>query len=70
MNGPERSDSSSDPGGGGHHEVFKPIPEDEAGRIGVFPNWRWLYTTVVIYGVVVIVVLLFLTRFLSFGATP
>jgi hypothetical protein len=41
--------------------------EDETGRIGIFPNWRWVYTTVVVYGVVVIGILLFLTQILGFG---
>ncbi len=42
---------------------------DEAGPIGVFPNWRWVYTTVVVYGVVVILALLVLTHVLDPGGT-
>lgn len=44
--------------------VAKP---DEAGPIGVFPNWRWVYTTVVVYGVLVILALLVLSRVLDPG---
>lgn len=44
--------------------------EDETGRIGIFPNWRWVYTTVVVYGIVTIGALLILTRVLGFGVTP
>lgn len=44
--------------------------EDETGRIGIFPNWRWVYTTVVVYGVVTIGALLILTWVLSPGVAP
>ena len=43
------------------------MKKDEEGPIGIFPTWRWVYGTVVVYGVVVIVVLTILTRFLGFG---
>ena len=43
------------------------MTEDEEGRIGIFPSWRWVYGTVVVYGVVVIVVLTILTHLLGFG---
>lgn len=46
------------------------VKPDEAGPIGVFPNWRWVYTTVVVYGVLVILALLLLTRVLDPGGTP
>lgn len=41
--------------------------EDETGRIGIFPNWTWVYVTVVLYGIVVIGVLTILSRILGFG---
>ena len=41
--------------------------EDESGRIGLFPNWKWVYGTVVVYGAVVIGVLTLLSRILGFG---
>ena len=44
------------------------MSQDEEGRIGVFPDWRSLYVTVVTFGVAVIVILTILTRVLSFGA--
>jgi len=45
-------------------------PPDEEGPIGPFPDWRWVYGTVLVYGVVVIGVLTILTRILSFGRSP
>ena len=44
------------------------MSQDEEGRIGIFPDWRYLYVTVVVFGVAVIVILTILTRVLSFGA--
>jgi len=44
------------------------MSQDDEGRVGVFPDWRSLYVTVVVYGVAVIVILTILTRVLSFGA--
>lgn len=43
------------------------MTEEETGRIGIFPNWDWVYATVVVYGVVVIGVLTILSRILGFG---
>ena len=43
-------------------------PQDE--RVGIFPSWRWAYGTVVVYGVIMILFLLTLTRMLNFGAAP
>ena len=75
----ESADAGHDPTGRGPGEeasrgpvdsgkrVVKP---DEAGPIGMFPNWRWVYTTVVVYGVLVILALLVLTRVLDPGSTP
>ncbi|MFC1574539.1 hypothetical protein ACFL5A_01325 [Gemmatimonadota bacterium] len=37
----------------------------EEGRIGIFPNWAWVYGTVLVYGVLVILLLLVLTRILD-----
>ena len=36
-------------------------------RVGPFPSWRWLYGTVLVYGIAVIVVLSILTKMLGFG---
>jgi hypothetical protein len=44
--------------------------KDDEGRIGIFPDWNWVYWTVVIYGVLTIGVLILLTRILDFGAGP
>ncbi|MBT8398685.1 MAG: hypothetical protein HKO65_15880 [Gemmatimonadetes bacterium] len=44
--------------------------DDDQGRIGVFPSWRSMYWTVLVYGLVVIAVLTILSRVLSFGAAP
>ena len=46
-----------------------PSGEDEGeGRIGLFPSWRALYATVVVYGVVVILILYILTIVLGSGS--
>ena len=37
-------------------------------RVGPFPSWVWLYATVVVYGVVVILLLYILTIVLGFGS--
>ncbi len=43
--------------------------EDEGEeRIGIFPSWKSLYVTVVVYGVVVILILYLLTIVLGFGS--
>jgi hypothetical protein len=41
---------------------------DDGGRVGPFPSWGWVYGTVLVYGVVVILVLIVLSRVLSHGA--
>jgi len=46
------------------------MSKEEDGWIGIFPNWRWVYVTVVVYGVAVIALLLLLTRVLDFRAGP
>jgi hypothetical protein len=40
--------------------------DDDGGRVGPFPNWTWVYSTVFVYGIVVIGVLLVLTRVLNY----
>jgi hypothetical protein len=45
-------------------------PPDDEGPIGIFPDWGWVYGTVIVYGVVVIGILTVLTRILSFGGSP
>lgn len=47
-----------------------PDPVEAEGPIGPFPSWSWVYGTVLVWGVVVIVVLTVLTHFLSFGRGP
>ena len=44
------------------------MSRDDDGRIGPFPNWRSVYVTVIVYGLVVIALLTLLTQVLSFGA--
>jgi hypothetical protein len=46
-----------------------PSREDEGEeRIGLFPSWKSLYATVVVYGVVVILILYILTIVLGSGS--
>lgn len=40
----------------------------ESGRIGIFPSWRWLYGTVIVYAAVVVLLLYLFTVTLDFGA--
>lgn len=42
----------------------------EKERIGLFPSWKWVYGTVVVWGILVIVALTILTEVLSFGVSP
>lgn len=46
------------------------MSSDEEGRVGFFPNWRWLYGAVVVYGVLMIGALILLTRVLDFRGGP
>ncbi len=48
----------------------QPPSRDDDGeeRIGLFPSWKSLYATVVVYGVVVILILYILTIVLGFGS--
>lgn len=41
------------------------LPEDE-GSIGIFPSWGWVYGTVLVWFVVVVVILWVLTVTLDF----
>ena len=40
------------------------VPEDE-GPVGPFPSWAWVYGTVLVYGILVILGLWVLTRLLD-----
>jgi hypothetical protein len=42
--------------------------EDEPGPIGIFPSWKALYTTVVVYAVLLITVLYVLSVTLDFSS--
>lgn len=42
--------------------------DDREERIGIFPSWKSLYVTVIVYGVVVILLLYILTIVLGFGS--
>lgn len=41
--------------------------EEEEGRVGPFPSWKWVYGTVLVYGTIVIGILWILTRLLDPG---
>jgi len=43
-------------------------PEDDDGRIGIFPSWSALYAAVVVYTVVIIVLLYAFTVLLDHSA--
>ena len=43
------------------------MSQEDTGRIGIFPNWTWVYVTVVVYGAVVIGILTVLSWILGFG---
>ena len=48
-----------------------PLPsggDEEEERIGLFPSWKSLYATVVVYGIAVILILYILTIVLGFGS--
>jgi len=47
-----------------------PPSRDDEGeeRIGLFPSWKSLYTTVVVYGIAVILILYILTIVLGFSS--
>lgn len=45
-----------------------PPPTDDEGPVGIFPSWRALYITVVIYAFGLILLFYVLSEALSFGA--
>ena len=64
------TDSVEEPGMGADRSDrefrFQAGRAEDEGRVGIFPSWASLYTTVIVYGVLVIAALLILTRLLSF----
>jgi len=56
--------------GTGEPLVAKGPAKDEAGPIGPFPSWPWVYAAVLIYGFLMILFLWVLTKLLDPGATP
>ena len=42
-------------------ELFPPDEAEDQGPIGIFPNWAWVYWSVVIYTAALIVVLAIFT---------
>lgn len=49
---------------------MSPAPDtktEEEGRVGLFPSWRWVYGTVLGYGILLIIILTLLSRLLDFG---
>jgi len=42
--------------------------EEDEGAIGVFPSWRWLYASVIVYTFLLVVVLYVFTVTLDAGA--
>jgi hypothetical protein len=45
-----RPPSPRDPGGS-----REPDEDDEEGPVGIFPSWRWLYATVLLYTVALVI---------------
>lgn len=63
------------PEGGLPPEEERVVPEpgevlgaDEDERVGIFPSWRWLYATVILYAGVAVLLLYLFTISLDFGA--
>lgn len=44
--------------------------DDEGGSIGIFPSWGWLYATVIVYTMALVVVLYLFTVLLDHGGAP
>ncbi|MDX1567900.1 MAG: hypothetical protein R3223_08875 [Longimicrobiales bacterium] len=44
------------------------IPDDEAGPIGIFPSWAWVYGTVIAWATLLILLLYVFTITFDFGA--
>ncbi|MDH5589266.1 MAG: hypothetical protein OEZ65_03150 [Gemmatimonadota bacterium] len=42
-------------------------PDEDEGRIGIFASWNWLYASVVIYTIIMLVVLYVFTVTLDHG---
>lgn len=40
----------------------------ESERVGIFPSWRWLYGTVIVYATLVVVLLYVFSVVLDYGA--
>ncbi len=60
--GPDpRAASRSDPGSAAG-------PDDEDGRVGIFPSWRSLYVAVILYTAALVAILYLLTRLLDYSA--
>jgi hypothetical protein len=55
------------PAGGSEGPGHLPVGDDREERIGIFPGWRWLYVTVIVYAAALILLLYFLTSALNFG---
>ena len=50
--------------------VTEEVAREDRGPIGPFPNWPWVYGTVLAYGVLMILFLWILTRVLDPGGAP
>lgn len=44
------------------------VPDDEAGPIGIFPSWGWVYGTVIAWAAFVVLLLYAFTVTLDFGS--
>ena len=43
----------------------KETDQEDEGPVGIFPSWAWVYGTVLVYGVLMILALWALTRLLD-----
>ena len=73
MRGPDKG--SPQPTGGLPPEDERRVPDPaealgagEGERVGIFPSWRWLYGTVIVYAALLVVLLYVFTVTLDFGA--
>jgi len=56
-------------GGDGHAAGVVPgSVDEERGPVGIFPSWKWLYGTVLVYGTLMIIALWILTRVLDLAS--
>jgi len=63
--------SSDVPPSGEEREVPEPgevLGAGEEQGVGIFPSWKWLYLTVVLYAAVLVLLLYAFTVTLDFGA--